>query len=98
MPRRNTSCMIGRRRVVRMVLREALQLVLVGLAVGAPIAYIAGRLAYNQVSSLLFGLSATDPVTLTGAVAVLTVVATVAAYLPALRAARVDPIVALRAE
>ena len=88
----------ARRRVVRMVLREALQLVLVGLAVGAPIAYIAGRLAYNQVSSLLFGLSATDPVTLTGAAAVLTIVATVAAYLPALRAARVDPIVALRAE
>jgi predicted permease len=87
-----------RHQVVTMVMREALVLVLIGLAVGVPVAYVAGRLAANQVSSLLFGLSATDPVTLVAAAIVLTLVAAVAAYLPAIRAARVDPIVALRSE
>ena len=48
------------------------------------------------MSGLLFGLRTTDPVTMVGAVLVLMVVAAVAAYLPATRAARVDPMVALR--
>jgi ABC-type antimicrobial peptide transport system permease subunit len=77
---------------------EALRLVLIGLAIGVPVALLAGRLASSQVSGLLFGLSATDPVTLLGAALILTAVAALAAYLPAVRAARVDPIVALRAE
>ena len=84
--------------VVRMVMREALILVLIGLAIGVPGAYIVGRLASSQVSGLLFGLSATDPATLTASALALTIVAAVAAYLPAMRAARVDPIVALRTE
>ena len=88
----------ARGRVVRMVMREALLLVLIGLAIGVPGAYIVGRLASSQVSGLLFGLSATDPATLTAAALALTIVAAVAAYLPAMRAARVDPIVALRTE
>jgi ABC-type antimicrobial peptide transport system permease subunit len=86
------------RSVVRLVMREAFLLVLIGLAIGLPLAYIAGRLASSQVSGLLFGLSATDPVTLIGAAMVLVAVAGIAAYLPAMRAARVDPIVALRTE
>ncbi len=79
-------------------MREALLLVLIGLAIGVPGAYIVGRLASSQVSGLLFGLSATDPATLTASALALTIVAAVAAYLPAMRAARVDPIVALRTE
>ena len=87
----------ARATVVRMVLREAMILVGLGLAIGVPAALIAGRLASSQLSGLLFGLSATDPVDAHRAPPCLLVaVAAVAAYLPAQRAARVDPMVALR--
>jgi predicted permease len=85
-----------RNSVVQMIMREALLLVVIGLVIGVPGALIVGRLASSQVSGLLFGLTATDPVTMIGAVLTLMVVAAVAAYLPAVRAARVDPMVALR--
>jgi predicted permease len=87
-----------RHSVVRLVMREALLLVLIGLALGVPAALIAGRLSASRISSLVFGMSTTDPFTLGGAVAVLAVVAAVAAYLPAARAARLDPMMALRNE
>src|SRR2546423_891003 len=77
-----------------MVLRETLYLVLAGLVIGVPAALLGARL----ISSQLFGLSPTDPLTLIGAAAVLTVVALLAGYLPARRAARVDPLRALRYE
>ncbi len=86
----------ARQNVVRLVMREAMLLVAIGLIVGVPGALATGRLASSQVSGLLFGLSTTDPSTLIGAVLVLIGVAAVAAYLPASRAARVDPMVALR--
>ena len=79
-------------------MREALLLVMVGLGIGAPAALIAGRVSTNGISGLIFGVSTTDPLTMGGAVALLTLVAAVAAYLPAARAARVDPMVALRNE
>jgi predicted permease len=88
----------ARQSVVRLVMREALLLVLVGLALGAPAALIAGRVSANRISELVFGLSTTDPVTVGGAAALLTLVAAVAAYLPAARAARVDPMIAVRSE
>jgi predicted permease len=88
----------ARQTVVRMVLREALILVGIGLIVGVPCALITGRIVSSQVAGLLFGLSSTDPVTLVGAVVVLAAVAAIAAYLPAVRAARVDPMVALRSD
>jgi ABC-type antimicrobial peptide transport system permease subunit len=69
-----------------------------GLAIGIPAALIAGRLASSQLSGLLFGLSATDAATLSGAALLLAAVAALAAYLPAQRAARVDPMVALRTD
>ncbi len=69
-------------------------LVAAGIAIGLAIAAAAGRL----VASLLYGLAATDVVTMFEAVALLTVVSAIAGYLPARRAARVDPLVALHYE
>ncbi len=77
-----------------LVVRETLGLALAGVLVGVPLAVLGGRAA----ASLLFGLGAADPLTLVESVAVITAVATVAGLLPARRAARVDPLVALRSE
>jgi predicted permease len=81
-----------RRRVLLMVLKEVAALAMIGVGVGLPSGYGLGRLIESQ----LFGLSARDP--LTFAVATITLLATafVAGYLPAARAARVQPMVALR--
>ena len=87
-----------RRNVVWMVVREAWLLVAIGIAVGVPAAIAVARLASNQISGLLFRLEATDPLTIVAATLALATVATFAAYLPARRASRVDPMVALRAE
>ena len=77
-----------------MVLRESLLLVLVGLLLGVPTALAAGRLVSNQ----LFGLNPSDPLTLVAAATLLTVVAALAAYVPARKASRVNPLIALRYE
>jgi ABC-type antimicrobial peptide transport system permease subunit len=91
---------LGARRgdVVRLIAGEAMRLVAIGVALGVPAAIAAGRLASSQISGLLFGLDATDSLTILLAAAVLASVAAVAAYLPARRAARVDPMLALRTE
>jgi ABC-type antimicrobial peptide transport system permease subunit len=91
---------LGARRadVVWLVVKEALMLVLVGIAVGVPVALLIARVASSQISGLLFGMTATDPGTLAVACIILAAVAVLAAYLPARRASRVDPMVALRAE
>jgi predicted permease len=78
--------------VVRMVLAEAVVLVGAGIAAGAVLAVLAGR----GSESLLFGLSPTDVTTFAIAAAVLAAVALLASAIPALRASRVDPMVALR--
>jgi ABC-type antimicrobial peptide transport system permease subunit len=83
-----------RTRVVAMVLRDSLTPVVVGALIGVGAALLGARL----IAALLYGVSATDPVTLAGVVAVLLAVAVVASLVPASRAARVDPIVALREE
>ena len=80
--------------VLRMVLRESLWLVLIGVAIGV----VATLVSTRFISSLLFGVSATDPVTVAGATLLLVLVAALASLLPALRASRVDPMVALRCE
>ena len=82
------------RAVLSLVLREALVLVLVGLAVGLPLVFAVKRF----VSTLLFGLAPTDPVSLGLAALLMFVVAMIAGYLPARRATKVDPLVALRYE
>ncbi len=84
----------GRAAVLWTVMRETLLLVAVGLVVGVPVVLACSRL----VSSLLFGLTPTDPATILTATALLLGVATLAGYLPARRATKVDPIVALRYE
>ena len=74
--------------------RDTLTLVAIGLAVGVPAAFAATRLVRSQ----LFGLGAADPASFMLAVVVLSGVAALAGFFPARRAARVDPMVALRYE
>ncbi len=83
-----------RREVVGMVMREAGRLLGAGVLVGLVASIVAARAA----STLLFGLSPGDPLTLLTAAAVLGAVAMVASYLPALRASRLEPTEALREE
>jgi len=87
---------LGARRgkVLGMMLRESSLIVAIGLACGIPLMLGAMRL----VNSMLFGVSPADPLTVSVATAVLVVVALLAAALPAVRASRVDPMVALRYE
>jgi predicted permease len=83
-----------RAQVLWMILREVLLLMLIGVGIGLPVVFVVARLT----ASLLFGLKPTDPTTITAAVVVMSAVAAVAGYLPARRASRVDPMVALRYE
>jgi len=83
-----------RARVIRLVLGEAILLVSVGLTVGMAIALWAARAA----AALLFGLAPRDPVSLFAAMALLTAIALIASYGPAHRAARIEPMAALREE
>jgi predicted permease len=91
---------LGARRadVVWMIARQTLTLVLTGIAVGLPVAAIVARLASRQLSGLLFELTPTDPLTIVAAAGVLLLVAMGAGWLPAHRAAGIDPTVALRNE
>ena len=80
--------------VLQLIIRQGMGLVLIGLAIGA-----AGALALTRVmSSLLFGVKPTDPLTFASVSALLAAVAFAASYIPARRATRVDPMVALRYE
>ncbi|HEX7318321.1 MAG TPA: ABC transporter permease [Pyrinomonadaceae bacterium] len=81
-------------RVLMLVLKQGLMLTLIGIGVG-----LAGALALSRVmSGLLYGVGTTDPTTFAAIVVVLAVVSLVACYIPARRATRVDPLIALKYE
>ena len=94
--------------VLRLVIWQGIRLVLVGLAVGALIGYALTRLLdsqyfassawYRQMDQQLYEVKATDPWTFAAIAALLLLVALIACWLPARRAARVDPLEALRYE
>ena len=87
---------LGARRtdVLKMTVSQGLKLVTIGMMLGLAAAFLLTRV----LQSLLFGISATDPITFLGISLVLLAVAILASYIPALRATKVDPIIALRAQ
>jgi len=95
-------------RVLRLVISQGMKLVLFGLALGASGGYLLTRLLASnyfdkkswqqQIAAQLYGVTGTDPVTLTVVGALLALIALIACWLPARKAARVDPLVALRQE
>jgi ABC-type antimicrobial peptide transport system permease subunit len=80
--------------VLRTFLREGVRLTLIGIAAGGAAALVLARL----MTSILFGVKATDPLTFGGVALLLCAIALLACYIPARRAASVDPMQALRSE
>lgn len=83
-----------RPRVLWMVFRESLALMVIGIAIGVPLIVAASR----TIGTLLFDVTATDPVIIGGATVALLSVGAMSSYLPSRRASRVDPLTALRTE
>jgi ABC-type antimicrobial peptide transport system permease subunit len=83
-----------RSQVLGLVMRDATRMLALGTAIGLPAAWAASRL----VSSMLFGLATSDPATIVVALALLVLTGLLAGFLPARRATRVDPLVALKCE
>jgi putative ABC transport system permease protein len=84
----------GKNSIFRLIVGQAMMLVGISLVIGVAGAFAATRL----LNSLLFGVGASDPATFAGIVLLVSAVAFIAAWVPARRATRVDPIIALRAE
>ena len=84
----------SRRTIVSLVLRQALALTAIGIAIGVA----GGLVASRALATLLFGVSRADPATYAVVVSLLAAVSTIACWVPAWRAARIDPAVVLKAE
>jgi ABC-type antimicrobial peptide transport system permease subunit len=78
--------------ILKLVVRQGLNLVMIGLTIGV----ITALLLVRFIASFLYGVSGGDPITLTAAVLILGLAAALACLLPAIRATRVNPIIALR--
>jgi predicted permease len=88
----------SRQDVVRLVVWQGLRLTVIGIAVGLVASFVVTRLATAALSNLLFNVSSTDVITFVTVPIVLALAALGASYIPALRATRIDPMVALRYE
>ncbi len=88
----------NRRQVMWSVMREALVLVGAGVIVGLPAAMVVGRITSSRLSGLLFRLQSTDSLAIAAASVILVLIAAGAGYVPARRASRVDPLVALHTD
>ncbi len=84
----------ARRDVLFLIIRQGMTLAVIGLGIGLLIAFGVAQL----LAKLLFGVSPVDPLTFAGVSALLALVAVLACYIPARRATKVDPLVALRYE
>jgi putative ABC transport system permease protein len=84
--------------IFKLVIFQAMSLVLIGLGIGLGAALLLGRVLSGTFSGLLFGVSAFDPLTFVSVTLVLAAVALLACYVPARRAVRVEPTIALRYE
>jgi ABC-type antimicrobial peptide transport system permease subunit len=80
--------------VLRLVIRQGLSLTLAGLVIGI----VAGTFVTRVLTDMLFGVTPRDPLTFVGVPALLLLVALLACYIPARRATRIDPLIALRSE
>ena len=91
---------LGARRatVIGMVLRDTFAMAAIGIAIGIPAAFAASRASHMVLDEVLFGLEPNDPVTIAGAAAILVSVAMLAGFVPARKASKVDPIIALQSE
>jgi putative ABC transport system permease protein len=87
----------SRGNVVQMVLRSGIKLTLIGIAAGVVLALVVTRFA-TSFSSLLFGIKPTDTVTFAAVIGMVAMVSLLACYIPAYRASKVDPMIALRYE
>jgi len=82
------------RRVLRLILNQGLRLTLIGIGAGLLVSFALTRL----MQRLLYGVSPTDPLTFAGVALLLTLTALLACWIPARRATKVDPLIALRSE